>query len=56
MKYTVLHFVKGSPVIEQGLSLEAARAHAENMAELYGEAQILEEIAQIRLTIPVESL
>jgi predicted RNase H-like HicB family nuclease len=51
MKYTVLHFIKGRPVIEQGLSLEDARTHAESMAELYGEAQILEEISTIKLTI-----
>jgi len=54
MKYTVLHFIKGRPVIEQGLSLEDARTHAENMAELYGESQILEETATIRLTEAVE--
>jgi hypothetical protein len=56
MTYTVLHFVQGRPIIEQGLSSEAAEKQAELMAELYGEAQVLEEIATIRLTIPVESL
>lgn len=54
MTYTVLHFIKGRPAIEQGLTLEVARTLAAEKAELYGEAQILEEISTIRLTIPVE--